>query len=226
VGDIMMRLQQAGETTESTVSALTDLVEMLRYLDHQSTLSSLPPLDGFALTTVTVDTARVARRLRNEPHALAGACEALAVISKLCSGSYDLRGMLAGDLGCMQLLIEATDAYPYGEHADLHEPAAEALYYLTFNHQDNAALFAGMRGIPVLIKAMRDPYGIQNVGYQLRACGILRNLARWPETHPGLQASGGLHALADALRSHPDHDGIRQAAYSAFGMLSARAVGS
>jgi hypothetical protein len=107
----------------------------------------------------------------------------------------------------------------------LHEPAAEALYYLTFNHQDNSALFAGMRGIPVLIRTMRDPYAIQNAGYQLRACGILRNLARWPETHPGLQAAGGLHALADALRAHPDSGGIRQAAYSALGMLSARAVG-
>jgi hypothetical protein len=217
------------------VNVLSDLVELLRHLDRQRSPGGqyqgvaaawTPPLpvDDFALLAVAVDSVRVARRLQNDPHVLAGACEALSVVAKLGSANGNLRGTMAGELGCVQLLVEACDRYPYEQHADLHEPVVQALYYLTLNHQDNAALFAGVRGIPVLIKTMRDPYCIQNAGYQLCACGILENLARWPETHQWLQASGGLHALCDAIGAHPNHDGIRRAAYGALGMLSAQAI--
>jgi hypothetical protein len=182
------------------------------------------PMDDIALTALAVDAARIARKLERDPHALARACVAIASVARL-STTYNLKGMLAGELGCMQLLLEAMDNHSYNQHADLHEPAIEALHYMTINHQDNATLFLGLRGLTILVKTMRDPYCIQNVEYQTHACGVIENLARWPVSHATLQASGGLHALCDAIRAHPENDSVLQTAYGALKLISERVVG-
>lgn len=214
LASIMIRLQ--GDNRDDTVRAFHDLALLLRYMDRDDETQ----ITDFGLTAVAVDATRVSRRLVSDPHVLSVACQSLTMLAKLCRSSH-LKGMLAGELECMELLLTASDSYSYNEYANLHEPAVETLYYLTLNHQDNASLFVGLRGVSILIRIMRDPFCLQNATYQIHACGVLHNLARWTETHPQLQSLGGLHVLCDVVRAHPSDPRVLDAAYGALQCLCA-----